>query len=556
MFGRRFGLCQISPMLVGKIVIFRLMKKNLLKFFWRSSAFILDYSLASWPFYLLLSIPRFEYYQKLLDKRFIKLFSRSGIGQTNIELLSCWFMVLVISQFIRLYTTFFFGRSFGQIILGLKPHGSFWWVRIHGGLRILLETLLTPFLFGHLLILYKGRSLHEVLSGSTIKFKLFRFRPLAGIFAIIISFISFLFSPVALNISDYHHFKYVKTKIEPNKLDPETDFSMYQEMGSVTFGFSLFAAVDSNESKGIFILPSIDVKKVGKRLLKSPILYLIDRENGSIGKMTIELKFDVKNLLNLTKYANPLIALKYPALFQKNDKNETIDLELQSNQFVDLIDQIFNLQVKEIPSKVLGLGPILLGPAKLRRKILRFLSNTASVQVQRVKLNKDRFLRLQQLFDAKGSSSFPFQETFIALENLNGKVLQIKWGRTQEDAKAREKFQEHFLSTIGLIDTTWSERNFNLEQDWNSFDIIDGLMKSKLEDLEKKKLRAEILAKLLKSKLILKSFSENKNKKEFKRILLHTVNRFLFLQKNRKGHLTDPDFKKQLINLKSELLND
>ena len=181
------------------------------------------------------------------------------------------------------------------------------------------------------------------------------------------------------------------------------------------------------------------------------------------------------------------------------------------------------------------------------------MSNTATVQVQRVQLNKDRFLRLQQLFEREENESYPFQETFIALEKLNGKVIQIKWGRGPEDAKSRELFQEEFLGTIGLIDTTWTERRFEMNEDWNSFDIVDGLMSPKMQKEEKAKLRNEIIAKLLKAKLILSSLPNAKAKKQFRKILLRTINRFVFLQKNRKGKLTDPNFRNQLISLKSEL---
>ena len=555
---------------VGKTGYFSQMRRNFWKYFWRSLAFGFDFSIALWPFYLLLSVPRLEYYQLSLDRFLIQSLKALPISIGTVQLLSCFFMILFICQIIRLYTTFFFGRSFGQILLGLKPQGSFGWVRLSGAFRIFIETLLFPLIVGHIFILIKGKSWHETLSASQIKFKLFKFRPVMGVICFIIMTFSALFSPSALNISDYHDFQYVKTKVEPQQINEETNFDKFNEMGSVTFGFSAFTSIGSKEVEGknpFFLFPSVEVRKKGKRLIKSPLVYIVDRKSGSIGKLSIELKFDIENLLKLTHYANPFILKRYPELFQsvttKSKKVEidqesiqTIDEVKISNQFVDLVDQVFSLSLKEIPNKIFGLGPILLGPAKLRRKILRFLSNTASVQVQRVQSNKDRFLRLQQLFEPTENESFPFQETFIALEKLNGKVIQIKWGRSPEDAKSRELFQKQFLGSMGLIDTTWEERKFELNQDWNTFDIIDGIMKAKLSEAEEAKLRNEIMAKLLKASLILKSLPTNKSKKQFQKIVLRSINRFLFLQKNKKGHLVDSQFRNQLVSLKGDLNRD
>lgn len=478
-------------------------------------------------------------------------------------------MILLICQIIRLYTTFFFSRTFGQILLGLKTHGSFWWVRLSGTLRILIETLIFPITVGHFFIILKGKAWHETLTASQIKFKLFKFRPLLGVFCFLFIIFSLLLSPAALNMYDYHDFHYVKNKVKPQRLDDETNFEKYNEMGSVTFGFSTFTSIGSNtanEHASFFLFPSVEVRKKGKRLIKRPLIFVVDRTSGAIGRLSIELKFDLKNLLKLTYYANPFILKRYPELFKQirvDEKKRTeslqagsIDQQKISNQFVDLVDQVFTLSIRDIPNKVFGLGPILLGPAKLRRKILRFLSNTASVQVQRVHLNKDRFLRLQQLFAPSENEKFPFQETFIALEKLNGKVLQMKWGRTAEDANSRELFQKEFLGAIGLVDTTWDEREFELEQDWNSFDIIDGIMKPRLSKLEQAKLRSEILAKLAKASFILKSLPTKKSKKQFLEIVIRSINRFLFLQKYKKGHLFDPEFRNQLISMKGELSDD
>lgn len=500
-----------------------------------------------WPFYLLLSIPRLEYYQQQLDRFLIKQLSFTGMSQSYLELTSCVVMLVLLTQLIRLYTTFFFGRTLGQILLGLKCQGSFWWVRIIGVFRLLLEILLAPLLIGHLFILFKGRSMHEMLTGSEIKLKLFKLRPGAGVLAVTVMLLNFLFSASALNISDYHDFKYVKTKVTPLELKEVTDFSQFKEHSSITFGISAFTSL---EKSGFFLLPSLEVRKVGERLLKGPVLYLIDKNEEAIGKLTIELKFDAKNLLKISDYANPFILKRYPALFEK----EEASMEDVSNQFVDLLDQIFNLSYRSLPNKILGLGPILLGPAKLRRRILRFLSNTATVQVQRVQLNRDRFLRLQQLFESDDKDIFSFQETFIALEHLNGKVLQVKWGRNENDAKARENFQREFLSTISLNDGTWSERSFQLETRWGAFDIIDGFMKTKLSNAEKIKLRGEILLNLLEAKHIVQDLKNTKTANELKKIIVQTINRFLFLQKNKNGNLTDAKFRNQLITLKNEFL--
>lgn len=459
---------------------------------------------------------------------------------------------MLLTQLVRLYSTFFFGRSIGQILLGIQVQGSFWWVRVVGVFRLFLEILFFPIFISHLFILLKGRSLHEMLTGTSYQLLTLKWRPLMGGFVAGIISMNLLFSASALNISDYHDFQYVKTKVSPYEIKEVSDFSQFKEHTSITFGISSFTSL---EKSGLFLFPSLEVKKVGERLLKSPILYIIDKNEEAIGKLSIELKFDAKNLIQISDYANPFISNRFPALFSPEEKAEiNIDDEAVSNQFVDLVDQIFTLSLTSLPAKIVGMGPILLGPAKLRRRILRFLSNTATVQVQRVQLNKDRFLRLQQLFENKDAGPYSFQETFIALERLNGKVIQLKWGRSERDANARENFQREFLSTISLNDYKWSDRQFSLDQNWTSFDIIDGIMKGKLSQNEEVKLRGEILISLAQAKNLFTDLKDQKVKNEFKKIILQTINRYLFLQKNKKGHLTDFKFRNELILLKNELI--
>lgn len=519
------------------------MKLNQL--FSRVIAFLLDFSLALWPFHLLISIPRMEIYQKKLDRFFYKNLKSLDISHNFIELISCLAMLFLISQIIRIYTTFFLGRTFGQILVGINNSSSFWWKRLSGCFRLFLETILGPMLFTYAFVLSKNRTLHEILSDSHFKFREGKTLFLRLSVVLLFSLVSCVLSPMALNYSDFHDFQYVKETIKPKKISEESDFSEYNEFGSLTFGFSVFTSL---KQSGLFLYPSLEIKKEGRRLLKSPIIYIIDKKTGAIGKLSIEIKFEIKDLIRTADYANPFLRNTFPKLFEKQ-----IDVESEevTNQFIELLDDIFGLNYQSTPKLIFKLGPILLGPAKFRKQILKFLSNTASVQVQQVKLNKDRFLRLQQLFKKTEFEELPFQDTFIGLERLNGKVIQIKWGRDKVSAQTREKFEEYFLATISLTDAVWDERTFPLEN-WTSFDIIDGIMKKELAENDRIKLRLEIIRKI--DQLI--ALNKELKSEKIQKMILQSMNRYLFLQNSKSSHLKSSAFRNQLINIKDEILND
>lgn len=513
--------------------------------FSRVTAFLLDFSLALWPFHLLISIPRMEIYQKKLDRFFYQNLKNFDLSNNFIELVSCLAMLLMISQMVRIYTTFFLGKTFGQFLVGINIQSSFWWKRLSGCFRLFLEAILAPLLFTYAFLFNNERSLHEILSDSHLKFKEGKILYLRLSLVLIIAIISTVFSPMALNYSDFHDFQYVKETIKPKGISEESDFSEYKEFGSLTFGFSVFTSL---EQSGLFLYPSLEIKKEGKRLLKSPIIYIIDKKTGAIGKLSIEIKFEIKDLIRTADYANPFLRSTFPKLFEKQ-----IDVEsdVVTNQFIELLDDVFGLNYQSTPKLIFKLGPVLLGPAKFRKQILKFLSNTASVQVQQVKLNKDRFLRLQQLFEKTEFEELPFQDTFIGLERLNGKVIQIKWGRDKVSAQTREKFEEYFLATISLTDADWDERTFPLEN-WTSFDIIDGIMKKDVEENDQVKLRLEVIRKI--DQLI--ALNKDLKSEKIQKIILQSINRYLFLQNSKSSHLKSPAFRNQLINIKDEILDD
>ena len=74
------------------------------------------------------------------------------------------FLNLFFFIFLRFWTTIIFGVSFSQMILGLRGNISFWWNRVGGGVRVLLEFFLLPFALFDLICLFRLRTFKEFLT--------------------------------------------------------------------------------------------------------------------------------------------------------------------------------------------------------------------------------------------------------------------------------------------------------------------------------------------------------------------------------------------------------
>ena len=370
------------------------------------------------------------------------------------------FLNLFFIVSIRFWTTLIFGVSYSQMLLGLRGSISFWWNRIGGGVRVLLELFLLPFIVFDLICLFRLRTLKEFLTYTHVvdrdpKIPLFRILFLLPLFAILM-LTSPLYHNRSLledpNIKLGKRTKKVKLKSSIN--------SLKKHYSSNIFKFSSFSSLSGGR---FIILPSFDIFKEGSKRKIKPYFVIYDKESLSIGEWRLEKKIYLLTLFDRIKGIQPLFSKYYPNLSVLLDEerkdfslkkykgeyqakfilNEKILEEIQRYSTIS-----FELNLKNIYQHMVKNGPFFGGHILFKQSLLKFVPSWTEPRVDQIKLGNGIFLRLRQNFSNKSFLENEWRETLLSLNSHNSLIFSFKWSDGASPRKDIQSFYKDFFAPM------------------------------------------------------------------------------------------------------------
>jgi hypothetical protein len=526
----------------------------------RLIAWFCDLLLASIVFNYLLSFSYFNKY--FLDISYS--FNSFGISTLGSNQIALFILVYILSVFLRFYGTILLGRSFSQMIFGIRPSSSFLWARIGGGLRCALELLIPLSLFDPILLFKKKKTLKESILACNLKTSDSYLQIISTLTYLPICIVLAISSPLFQNLSfiDGITLGFSNEKLET--LDNRTDFSKFRHYPSESFKMSSFSSIESSNQK---LIPSFEITREKNKKRIRPYLVIHDLERKVFGELKLKKRFSLRVILKLISEHDPLFATFYPELYKINNRSEDrYAVQKYKDKFGDkkslnplareelrqLVQSSFELSYTTLFEHIIKKGPFLSGHIRVRNYLFSLIDSEVDSTVDLVKLGNYVFLRFKQSFKSLEAIEKGNSETYIPIETLNSAVIELNWGNSRKDAFARNDFKERFLnSTKWFFDYKAVFIAPSEISDFNVFTIMDFFTLKGLDDNFVAKLEQFTFGYLFEiSKTAIRT-----NNDGLKNSILATSNRILLLMSYKKKRIRTNKKSSKFVRMISDLKN-
>jgi hypothetical protein len=479
----------------------RFRKKPMLRkkagFFTRSLAYLGDFAIGHMAHSYLLSFPAMARVELSIQKSFDSLF----LGVVNNQmaaLLTTLGMVFIITQIQRFYATLILGVSFIEKMAGLYSLETWWWARIGGAARVVIETFTLPFVIAELPSLFGKDPLKDRLTQTPLRAQynsatsFFKMVFIPGLLIIGVS------APLLQNLTLIDGFKLSFKKVKEQKLKGGEDFNQFRTYSSSRFHLKSFSALANQR---FLLIPDVEIlRNIRKRKIR-PYFTIYDRKNGKVGSFKVTRHLAFLNIIYEAQKGNPLFSRFYPelALVVKEDR-KSFEKRIYKKEYVNrllmepeavkqlelLVQSSLELGLPNLISHILKEGPFLRGHVQLRQILLSFAYPGVELEIDMIRLGKVNFLRFQQSLGSLLPDELQQREILIPLGTHNALIFEYAWNKDKASVASRNAFRQTFLST-----TEWyfDYKNFEpypeLEAEMTSLNLLDTLTKSKISQKEK-----------------------------------------------------------------------
>ena len=453
----------------------------------RFLCFLGDLGLGYFSFHYLASYPSFM----SMDKTLRELFA--SFSPDKAFLYSTIVMVYFLTMLWRFYANLIFGMSLFQIFGGVRAQGKFWWVRVGGAARVVLETLFGWTSLLHLPLLMKKKVLSEAWTDTDLRIKdnLFTklFKSLMIPFWLVFSF----YAPLLQNLTLIDGLVLSTDVEKATKLTNTTNFDQFFHYNSNRFKFKAFSSL--NEGQLQFIPDFQITRKRGKRSIVSYIS-IYDVKSGRYGTFKTNKKVNLFKLIEKARVGNPLFDKSFPELakvlnrdighyqireYKKEFEKQAILNPLAIEQIEDLFKASLELGGSTLLSHTLQYGPFIRGFVELRRNILSLVRQGLNVEADFLEVGNQKFLRLRQ--EVGGVLEFGKEqvETWLPLGTMNALIFEMGWDKDLASALSRKTFMASFM---GTVDWFFDYKKFfahpELEAQMSPFQVVDHMTSLKL----------------------------------------------------------------------------
>lgn len=403
--------------------------------------------------FILLSFPSFSRFEKALIANLKGVAGLLKVEPEFLGFLSLWF---IVTMFFRFLHTLIFGVSLFEMLAGFRSSGPWWWRRVGGASRQLVDIILGPFLVFDLPLLRGKASMKEQLSGSRLlmtkksgAWKLYLVLPLILIFSVS--------GPLFKNLAMMDGLVVSFEKIDKKELKKSDDFNSFQDFNSEKFHFKIFSSLAGGRFS---LFPDFEFVKIQKKKRLSPYLLIFDHTNKTSGHLKVGHKLQFLDLLRVGARGNPLFGKTFPALaealrekpgkFDPRPYDPKVGNKLLLNPMIKddikrLVRASFELGMGNIVGHVLRYGPFLRGFIELRSAFISLVHRGAKPEVDIITLGSGEFLRFRQTLGEGYPVARPVIETYIPLESHNAYTLEMAWNKSLPGALSAKSFREAFL---------------------------------------------------------------------------------------------------------------
>lgn len=419
--------------------------------------FLGDLSLGSFLSHYLLSFKSFRLLELGMSSFFTPVANGLNIPVESVIYLP---MAFFMAQMMIFFSTLLLGASPFALVAGASNSGVWWWQRLGGAARTLVDLLLGPFLIFDLPVLVKKPSLKEMVLGSYLVVN--RSGSHLRVLIILPFFIIFtILAPLMKDLEFVKGFVVSNDIIKPVGIESGADFSSFKELKSELFHFKSLTSL----GKGRFVLlPDYDALRVRKKKKLSPNLVIYDKELMTAGELQIKRKISLLSLLKLAKRGNPFFGISFPLLSKAIDENEkNIDLYKERDakaleslpmlfsdglkaEIKKFFEVSFELGLGNIVAHTLNYGPFLRGFVEVRQGLLSLIPQGVSPEVDIVEVGKSQFLRFRQSFPKSFNREKHTLETYMPIETQNSFVLEMAWSGDLQGALSAKAFRENVLA--------------------------------------------------------------------------------------------------------------
>lgn len=517
----------------------------------RLFAVIIDTSLSIASLFYLFS---FQFFSELYTDISVLLNNTEVIVKSSvpISILVPAVVLYFIYMHLRFISTLLFGVSIGQYIIGIYAEGSSTWKRIGGSSRVVLEFFFAPFVIFDLPVLFKKRSLKEVLTFTGLVTKKSVTNIVAGALLTLIFIVIALISPLFANLAVFDNIDFNVIKSKQEKLSDKSNFNQYRGYYSNYFHFSFFSSL----GEGRYVLvPSYEVMRVDGKIESMPNMAIYDSKYDSTINFASGGDINLLKVLKKGRSFNPLFYARYPLLAKLVASNKstrkpyhpefggrtTLDSKVKK-EILTLITNSFELKVSTIFDHIISNGPFINGNIAVRNEILSNIQYESTPVIQLKEYGDQTFLSFLEATDGGMNKSL------LSLSSLNPILLKIKVSSDEKNKDAVLKdFEKFFLGS-----SSWFFDYDDIFQvplnsdDFEAFSYVDfwddaAILGDKRRDIENSFI--DYLKKIGKKALLSKS--EN-----FKNAVNISFNRLFLISKKRwSDKLVSDDFASEIKTL-------
>lgn len=309
--------------------------------------------------------------------------------------------LVVMYGLLRLGSTFIFGTSFSQFMLGMRAGMNKIWARVGGLLRVLIGFVTWPFLIFDLPALFSRRTFKEVITFTNV----YNSSKLASVFGIIFYPIlllgAFIFAPLfqGFEITDP---VILNPKVEERVATAQENLPAEKIRSASSQFFQLAVAYPFDEYS---FIPTFTILGAGSKTKMEPSLTIFEKKLKSSMTLSLMKSFDLAALIELALRGNPFLQEKFPTLYEyaytsasaieavtkPQDEKRIVTFE---KELMELIRLSFRLNLENSLDVIQGETPILAGLVHFRSSLLGLFDDSGLPDGGFIKIGDSIFLKM------------------------------------------------------------------------------------------------------------------------------------------------------------------
>jgi hypothetical protein len=381
--------------------------------------------------------------------------------------------LLITFVSLRVLSTFIFGVSFSELLLGVRALGNRIWARIGGVLRVLIGAVTWPFLIFDVPAVVSRRTFKEFVTFTHISTPS-KFITILGVLLYLPLVLVFTFVAPLLQGFDPLEPIIVNDRVERRvKVNlPETGSA--EVIGPLVTAQSRELNLElSYDPEDVTVIPNFKFYGVKNKLnLKSALIFYQNKSQRSL-EFEVFKKFDLKQLLGIGMRGNFFLYVKYPALHkfvysaaEANPNFKVVSDEKThqafANEFIQFTKMAFGLSGENAMDTLQEQTLLLKGLVDYKSSFLSLLEYKKFDQISFIKIGNVIFMRVSYNLHR------PF-DLIIPLTKGEGQIFKVTWDKSEEADLVASRFYKFNLEKANWF----PELKSQTDEEMTALEIFD-----------------------------------------------------------------------------------